>query len=374
MPTPSPRLSHLNRVLGIALLNLALVAPALGQSTSIPLSTVESASVGGSQQSQIAEFVEHWSQRATSTDPQQAWRARTKLMEPLVNRRVSISFRQSYSDALGPFLDELAENNDIGSTLTSLRLAGELGTSRGVKIILAGLMSDDLSVQIFAAGRAGRTFRMTAANGLAMSASELHSLINHIGVLAESSNDESVLSACIQSLGFGTTLPSRDFLQDRASCLSIMCNAANTQLTDPSNGWDLQTRVRLAIQASGSATHSLLQNGEKSTHDAVKASVALGSEMIAHVLMQVINNTMPDVGNRDLQIAMVRSGESLLHFALREHAELNNQAASSVKLTQFAELLEAGKDRDFRNQAALLLGDGSQIITDFNFAGDEFIN
>jgi hypothetical protein len=380
MRTESTRLRSLTRsiskpifkIAAIGMLNVAMTTSAIGQTTTLPLSIVESASVSGSQQSQIASFASHWSQRATESDAQASARAQTKLIEPLINDRVSISFRRAYSDALGGFFDKLQSNGDVSSTFTALRIAGELGTSRGTRIILDGLESDDAGTRIFAAGRAGRTFRTTATNGPALSANDLNSLIKKLDMLADSSDDQSLVSACIQALGYGCSLPSKDFLQARAMCISAMCDAAGSQLT--SGDSDLESRVRLAMLGSGAATNSLLQVGENSNKDGIKSAVALGADMISIALSQVISSTMPGVNDRDLQVALVRSGESLLYFALREYAELNRKPVGNVQQTQFAQLLEAGEDRDFRNQAALLLGPGSPIVTEFGFADDRFVN
>lgn len=372
MRTKSTRFARFNLILTLGALNLALVSPAYGQTTSLPLSTIEAASVGGSQQSQIASFVDHWSERATGDDAQQAARAQTKLLEPLINTRVSISFRRAYSDALGSYFDQLETNGDISSTMSALRLAGELGSTRGTRLILNGLNNEDIGVQIFAAGRAGRTFRTTAANGPAMSANDLSSLIAKLDSVASSSDDQSLVSACVQALGYGTTLPSDDFLASRAECISAMCDAAGAQLTGGTS--DLESRVRIAMLASGAATNSLLQVGEDSNKDAIKSAVALGADMISIALSDVLNNSMPPVGDRDLHVTLTRSGESLLYFALREHADLNRRPAGNVQQTAFADLIEAGEDRSFRNQAALLLGPGSPIVTDFDFKDDRFVH
>ncbi len=380
MRTDSTRLRSLTRsisrpivkIAAIGMLNVAMTTSAMGQTTTLPLSTIESASVSGSQQSQITSFASHWSQRATESDAQAAARAQSKLIEPLINDRVSISFRRAYSDALNSYFDSLKASGDISSTFTALRIAGELGTSRGTRIILDGLNSDDAGIRIFAAGRAGRTFRTTATNGPALSASDLTSLIQKLDTLADSSDDQALVSACIQALGYGCSLPSNDFLQARAMCISAMCDAAGSQLTGGDS--DLESRVRLAMLGSGAATNSLLQVGENSNKDGIKSAVALGADMISVALSQVINSSMPGVNDRELQVALVRSGESLLYFALREYAELNRRPVGNVQQTQFAQLLEAGEDRDFRNQAALLLGPGSPIVTEFGFADDRFVN
>ena len=375
MRTKPNRLSQpirMHRFLAVCAV-FATTTACLAQTTALPLSTVEAASVGSSQFSQISSFVEHWSSRALESDTQQSVRAQTKLIEPLINARVSISFRQTYSDALASYFTELESNGDIASIFAALRVAGELGTSRGNKILLSGLSSTDIGTQIFAAGAAGRTFRTTAANGPAFSANDLNSLITALGSIASSSDDHNLVSACVQALGYGSTLPSNDFREARAGCLQAMCDAASRNLIS-NNLSDLEMRVRLAMLASGAATNSLLQVSEDSNNDAIKSAVALGADMISIALSDVIDGTMPAVSDRDLHVTLVRSGESLLYFALREHAELMRKNVGTVQQTNFADLLEQGEDRDFRNQAALLLGPGSPIVTDFGFSDDRFVN
>jgi hypothetical protein len=373
MRTKSTRYTSLRHLITAGALGLVISTPALGQTTTLQTSTIESASLGGSQISQISSFVDHWSSRALESDSQSAMRAQTKLVEPLINPRVSISFRRAYSDALGSYFDQLDTNGDVGSTLSMLRLAGELGTTKSTEILINAMGSDDAGIQIFAIGRAGRTFRTTAVNGPALSVNDLGSLVSKLKEISGASTDPAVLDACLQSYAHGSTLPSGDFLAARADCMKAMCDAASKQLINPGKS-DLETRARLAVVGSGAANFSLLQNGEDSTNEAIKSAVALGADMISIALSDILDGTMPGIDDRGLQTSLVRSGESLLYFALKKHAELNGRSPVSVKQTQLAVLLEAGEDRDFRNKAALLLGAGSPIVTTFDFADDRFVH
>lgn len=369
--TRSQNRSKMNLSLALTIGALTLASSqTIAQTTSLSVSVVEAASIGGSQRDQINSFASHWSERAMGTDIQQAARAQAKLLEPLIGPRVSISFRRAYSEALMSYFDQLSNKSDIASTLSALRLAGELGTEDAVKMIINGLNSSDAGVRIFAAGRAGRAFRTTSDNGAALSTVDLDALITKLQA-ASTGNDRALVGACIQALGFGCSLPSDEFLAQRARCLSVMCDAASGQVILDS---DLQSRARVSMLASSSATNSLLQVGEDSNTAAVRSAVALGANMISIALSEVINGTIPSVDSRSLHVSIVRSGESLLYFALREHAELNRRPAGNVEQTAFADLLEAGDDRDFRNKAALLLGPGSPIVTDFNFEDDQFVN
>lgn len=373
MRTKSTRYTSLRHLVAAGALATVIATPSLGQTTTLQTSTIESASLGGSQISQITSFVDHWSSRALESDSQSAMRAQTKLVEPMINPRVSISFRRAYSDALTSYFDQLNTNGDVGSTLSMLRLAGELGTTKSTQILVDAMGSDDAGIQIFAIGRAGRTFRTTATNGPALSVNELAELLSALKKISETSTDPAVLDACLQSYAQGSTLPSDEFLAIRAGSMSAMCDAASTQLIQANNS-DLETRARLAVVGSSAANFSLLQNGEDSTNEAIKSAVALGADMISIALSEVLEGTLPGVDNRDLQVSLVRTGESLLYFALQKHAQLNGGSTASIEQTQLATLLEAGEDRDFRNKAALLLGAGSPIVTQFDFADDRFVH
>lgn len=365
MPTRTLRILTL-------LLTTVLAPNALAQGVSaLPLSIVEKPSISSSERAQIAQFVSEKTPDVTSSDLSRANRARQNLLAPLSNTRVSIAFRRAYDEALTPVMEALEAQDNVGATLTRLRLAGELGTTNASRMIVSALDSDDLSVRIFAAGRAGRVLRTTAANGPALTSGDLNTLIERLGATATSTDNPSLLAACVSALGQGGSLPSSDLRDQRGRSIELMCNAASEAVREASS---IEQSERLAMIASGIATNSLFQVGQSSTQGATKAAVALGADMIAVALDDIVNKRIPSVDDRAIHVALVQAGESLLYYAQTEHAEITGRNPSSVQQTNLNALLKAGEDRDFRNNAALLLGPGSPIVETFGFADDRFVN
>lgn len=357
----------------LSLILMTILAPsAFAQGvSSLPLSIVEKPSISSSERAQIAQFVSEKADDAASTDLSRANRARQNLLAPLNNTRVSISFRRAYDEALAPVMEALGAQDNVGATLTRLRFAGELGTTNASRIIVGALDDEDMSVRIFAAGRAGRIFRTTSTNGPALTTGDLNTLIEKLGAVANSTDDPSLLATCVSALGQGGSLPSSDLREQRGRCIELMCDAASKAVRDSSS---MDQRERLAMIAAGFATNSLFQVGESATQGATKAAVALGADMVIVALDDVVNKRIPGVKDRAIHVALVQAGESLLYYAQTEHAEITGGNPNSVKQTNLHAQLKSGEDRDFRNNAALLLGPGSPIVETFGFADDRFVN
>lgn len=359
------------RILTLALIAL-LASSSLAQGVSaLPLSIVEKPSISTSERAQINQFVTEKVSDVVSTDLSRANRARQNLLAPLSNTRVSIAFRRAYDEALAPVMEALAAQDDVGATLTRLRLAGELGTTGASRMIVAALDDEDLAVRIFAAGRAGRVLRTTSANGPALTSGDLSALIEKLGSTAMATDDRSLLTACVNALGQGGSLPSSDLREQRGRSIELMCTAVSNAVREADS---IEQTDRLAMIASGLATNSLFQVGQSATQGATKAAVALGADMIVVALDDIVNKRIPGVADRAAHVALVQAGESLLYYAQTEHAEITGANPTSVQQTNLHATLKAGEDRDFRNRAALLLGPGSPIVETFGFADDRFVN
>lgn len=354
-----------------ALIMLVCQGSAIAQIGSLPASITNARTVSASDSARIAEFVSTFRDNAVSDNPFTSSQARSELMSPLSGAIPSVAFRRAYDEALTPVFDALPD--DIGGTLTKLRIAGELGTVRAARLITEALDHDDDAVRVFAAGRIGRVLRMTAASGLAMPNSELDSFIERAGRAAMDARILEVRDACARSLGAGGSLPSRDLGAQRGRCVELMALAAAPLLDNP-DADELREVARICVRAAGDATASLSDVGQDATSGAVRENVALAGEMIALGFSKVVRGTMPGGDDRAVFVTLVRSGEALLYFALREHAELNGRNPGNVEQTNLAALLEANEDRDFRDAAALLLGPGSPVVTQFGFEDDRFIN
>ncbi len=343
-------------------------------SAQLPRSTVEAISISASQRTQIDSFVSVWSERALSDKAQDSKRAMEALTKPLHGRGVSVAFRQSYTQAIMGLMNDLDTQGSIGATLSSLRIAGELATPTGVSRIKASMSNEDLGVQIFAVSRAGQVFSSTSKNSPAITSTDANELINAIDSLstAQGVNHE-LLGACVRALSIATALPSKDMGDARSNAIVALANAVGPHLRGLSVSDDPSFAQGLALQAASAATASIADISSDTNLDATKAAVGLGGDIISIALRRVLGNTIEPVSDRGLTVRSVQAGETLLYFALRKDAELRNKSANAVRETGFSDQLAAGDDKAFRNDASRLLGPGSKIVKDFDFADERFL-
>jgi hypothetical protein len=346
--------------------------------TELPRSTIEAISISSSQQSQITEFVDAWSQRALSDNTEDNKKAIEALTKPFAGRVATVAFRQSYTSALNPLLTSLKDKGSVGASISMLRIAGYLATPSALNMIKDELDSDDMGVQLFAVSRVGQVFTSTINFGPAISESNANSLIQSVETIGSQNdiNDE-LVRACVRSLSIGTRLSTDDIGNARSSSIIALANIVGSRLRSLSVTDDPSFAQSLALDAASAATSSISAiraNKTYTTPDAVRAAVGLGGDVISVALRREIGKTLKPISNRDLTINSVQSGESLLYFALLEHAENNNKPAQGIRQTSFADQLREGKDKEFRNGASLLLADGSYIVTEFKFNGKRFLN
>lgn len=344
------------------------------QSTTLPASTVEAISIGSAQQSQINDFIQTWSPRALGESSSDVKKAMEALVNPMHQRGVSISFRQAYARSLEPLMDELQSADSIGSQLSALRLAGALATPGTASRVKKALRDDDLGIQIFAVSRIQEIFSSTTKHSPAISSADIDSLIESVQTLATDSDiNRELLRACVRALIQGTDLSTKDLGDSRSSAIIALSNVVGNQLRSLSVSDDPSFAQSLAVQATSAITASILDISSTTTSDATREAVGLAGDTISITLRRLLGKTLEPLSERALTIQSVRSGESLLYFARRKHAELNGQSQSSITQTSFADQLEGGDDRDFRNSASSLLGPGSAIIRKFKFADERFL-
>jgi hypothetical protein len=341
----------------------------------LPSSTTEAISISTSQKSQINSFVQTWTQRALSENPQDNKKAIDALTKPLKSRSVSVAFRQSYTQSINPLLKELDNKDTIAATLASLRIAADLATPSATTKIKAALNNNDLGIQLFAASRAGQIFKTTKSQGPAITQSDADSLINALQTLASETNiNPELYSASIRALIAATTLSSKDMGDARSNAIDALAQSVGAQLRalDPND--DPAPLQAIALNAASAITASIADISSNTTPQAVKAAVGLGADIISVPLRRVLAGTLEPTSQRDLTIKSVQAGETLLYFALKKETETTRRFSAAVKQTNFAQLLEAGDDKAFRNQASLLLAPGSPIVKAFDFDDDRFLH
>ncbi|MDF1810158.1 MAG: hypothetical protein P1U42_10735 [Phycisphaerales bacterium] len=360
----------------LCIIALSLLTPSvIAQSGSdLPRSTVEAISINGAQRTQIESFIEAWTVRAEGDNAADTRKALEALTKPLQERGVSVAFRQAYATAITPLMNSLESSDSIGAHLSSLRIAGDLGTPTAATRIKAGLNSDDLGVLIFATSRAGQLFSTTKRHGPAMTPNDAIGVIDALKASATNSSAEpELLRASIRALSIAASLPSNDMGDARSHAIVALADIVGPRLRSLSVSDDPSFELGLSIDASAASTVSISDISSQTTPEAVKAAVGLGADVISISLRRVLGKTIEPTSERDLTVRATRAGETLLYFSLQKHAELSNVVNGNIRQTSFADQLESGDDKAFRNAASLHLGPGSFVVTEFDFADERFL-
>ena len=358
----------LRTLIPAAALLLSVPSATAQVSSSLPGSIVQSGTVSGAARQQITDFVESVTGSLDSDDIRNAARAREQLLRPLQDRDVSVAFRQAYGEALGSMLDSYSESEDVQQRLLALRVGGELATSDSVRIIRKHLTSSDAGIRLFSIGRVQRVFEMTSAHGPAISSSEATGLVRLIAKQAESTADPIELDGIVRALAAGASLPGSDLSGARNASVQSMESVVSPILRGLEPNGDTQTAYRLALRAASAMTGSIIDVNASTDAAALKASIGLAGDMLSVPLRQIFAGYELEGAERELAIRSVQSAEALLYFARKKQP-----GGSQVAQTGFADLLEQGENRDFRNSVSLLLDANSKLVGDNGFEANRFV-
>ena len=373
-PTPTASLiARFIRPLCVLTLALSTGIAAAQPGNSLPRSTVETISVNPGQRTQIQQFVDNWSPRVTSGDAQDTKRGLEALTDPLQGRGVSVAFRQAYTQSLDSLLDDLENSTSVADQLSMLRISGDLATPAAVNRVRSLMDDDDMGVRLFAISRAGQVFETTRVHGPAMTGNDANALIEALTQAAQNNENEEIIRACARALASGTSLGTRDLGDSRSNAIIALSDLVGDRLTALNPNDDPSFAQSLAIDAASATTRSISDITANVNAEAARAAVRLGGDIISVPLRRVLAKTIEPKAERELTVSSVQSGETLLYFARRKAAELKGQSVNNILTTRFSELLEAGEDRDFRDDAAALLGPGSPIVTEFEFKDGRFL-
>jgi hypothetical protein len=205
-----------------------------------------------------------------------------------------------------------------------------------------------------------------------MTGSDANALINAVTQATKSGQPE-LIRAGVRALAAGTQLGTKDLGDSRSRSLIALSDLVGERLHGLSPSDDPTFAQSLALDAASAATQSISDISATVTPDAAKAAVRLGGDIISIALRRVVAKTIEPQSERELTLRSVQAGETLLYFARRKFAELNGQATNDIIATRYSEMLSTGDDRDFRNDAAALLGPGSPVVRSCGFSNDRFL-
>jgi len=96
------------------------------------------ATLDDQQKQRINEYAQYWLARLETGTPEEAMRARNKLIEPVRSMLGNSSslFRSTYSGNLVPTLKKVVEGDDLFRAVNALQIAGFLGSDRAMRLLV----------------------------------------------------------------------------------------------------------------------------------------------------------------------------------------------------------------------------------------------
>ncbi len=127
-------------------------------------------------------------------------RARTELLEPLADDRVSPLFRIEYSRQLEPVLSKLAADPRDQVAVPALLIAGELATEQGVAIAEKQLAAKLAVIRFAAASAIGQTFEALRRSSPALVENRVAQMIDTLSRRLDAESDPLVRDTLARSL------------------------------------------------------------------------------------------------------------------------------------------------------------------------------
>ncbi len=366
-----PRIcSTLRPLAGAAVLGIGCLS-AHAQTSSIEPSVISSDSIGSPEREAIAAHVRDWAPGLASDDMGRIATSRQRLSRPLTGSSVAVTFREAYADALVPELTTLLASDNIGSRLAALRLAGELATESSVPLIVEAFGDSDEAVRYFAIGRMEAAFSQAASHAPSLSPETTSDMVRLLG---ERVGDGSALEAdaAVRALGGAIGLNQSGFNSARNEAATLLGSKAGQRVRAMESSTIDESELIVALNACSAGRSAVTATGWKPDRAATRELIGLGGDVLAIAFERFVNNDLPDVADRAIDVQMVRAAENLIHFARRHDATLRG-ANDARQPTRLGDLLESGDDRAFRTQALELLGSGGDLVRTYGFESGRFL-
>lgn len=355
---------------GAAVLGLGCLS-AHAQTSTIDPGIASSDSIGASELQAIQRHVSEWGAGLSSDDMGQIATSRQRLSRPLSGSSVAVTFREAYADALVPELETLIASDNIGSRLAALRLAGELATEGSVTLLIDALEDSDDAVRYFSIGRIESAFAQAAAHPPSLSP---ETTLDVVRLLSEKLGSESPLEAdaAVRSLGGALRIDRAGYEPARNEAAVLLGSGAGERVRGIDTSEMDESEIIVALNACSAARSAVTASGWKPDAQGTRELIGLGGDVLALVFERFVNQELPDVDGRAIDIQTVRAAENLIHFARRHDATLRG-ASDARSPTRLGDLLESGDDRAFQNQALELLGRTGDLVGDYSFQPDRFV-
>ena len=345
---------------------------AVAQLVQIDEDLARAVSIGPSQRTQIDAFIERHREGLLSSDRTDVVNARQSLSDPLADARVSVAFRQAYSEALTDEIDALSGAEEPWRRLVGLRLAADVATQRTAAIVRAAVDAPEAEVRLFSMFAIETVFDTITRSSAAITDQTLAGLVDTLGEVIRETDDPRLADAAVRALGTAIQVP-----ESRVAGLNT--RAVRTLASSTSN---MARRVD-AVEATDVSALPLVRAGllirdyvavTSVPRDAAMEAVGLGGDLIAFVFERV--EARAAEGNREaeaMDIQLAGIGQALIFFGEQSRAAADRDRPRVEQV----ELVDPLRDADlanFRARALSLIGDdGALRRPPLSFPDDRFV-
>jgi len=364
------------RLLALLAALAALAAPAppaAAQPGTIDPAVVSANSLDASATAAIEAHAAAWAPQLGAADAAVAATARDRLTQPLTTTSASVAFRREYSRALSPALREFVQGDAVGARLGAMRVAGLLATDEASAILVGALASEEESVRLFAASQLGETLSRAASGTPALTPEGADEIVRALGSQVVAAADPLEAAAAVRALGVATRLEHQGFGPVRNLASAQLGARVGERIRRMNAASADELELIVALEACTAGLGAVTATTSRPDAEGTKQIVGMGGDLLAWGLARFIDGHMPPTGQRGLETQAVGAAENVIHFARQHAARLRNQAPASSP-SRIAQALRDGDDRTFRTAALALLGRDGDLVREFAFAADRFLD
>ncbi len=373
MPT-SQRTVLFSRLAACVLMVGAAALPAMGQAGDLPAQVTEAVRLTTAQEQQIQAFVAKYKdQLSKAGDPNAVKVARVRLIEPLMNPRVSVDFRMKYSAALVPVLDPLLSDKSDFVASNAAQIIGELATPTAVEKLIATLADKRPTVRFSAAYALQRTFEnLMPPRGPGLTAQQVKNVIDSIKTRAAAEEDANVVQELVLALHAATEIPTAQLQDVRGYAVTAAASTIAVRAKAMDGKQELPSAWRVVLWRANRLTRTALTEAPANEAKLPTESLKQAGSLAGHTLALVLRRTQAGIvtpAERDALAQMAALAEATYYFS---HSAIHPDGG--VKAFELGPMIKASEDKKFSDSVLEIIGpNGALTSPDFGFPDNEFV-
>ncbi|XVJ58336.1 MAG: hypothetical protein HEQ23_02620 [Tepidisphaera sp.] len=263
---------------------------------------IGAANIGETEKKTIEDFVALHIKDLASGEAEKVRKGKNALVNPLLERVVSVPFRLEYSRVLlAADLANLCKDKNDTVAINALRLAGEVAENGTVALVEEGFKDTRSAIRYAAVFAAGRSFEqvMPAGRAVAVTSGRLEQLVRSTAAVMNKDKEEAlVVDGASRALLAAARVDFAKYEGVGKSAMVEVAKGLSTRLAKA--GPDDTTIVEAGQRAATQFTETLGgAKGAQIDKDARKEAATLGGELAAWVVRQLNTAKIPQIAKGD---------------------------------------------------------------------------